>query len=141
MQTSKLMTAGEGGVITTNNDEVFELCQSYVNCGRASQTDRYGHRIIGFNYRMTEFQAAILLVQLERLSEQTDHRINRASRLPEGLKKVAGISLFQRDEHLTHQAIYQCLFTYEDEAFGGASRDRFVAALEAEGVPCDGLFY
>src|SRR5207244_11735970 len=47
MQTSKLMTAGEGGVVTTRDDQVFELCQSYVNCGRASQTDRFRHRILG----------------------------------------------------------------------------------------------
>ncbi len=40
-----------------------------ANCGRASETDHYGKRIIGFNYRMTKFQAAILMAQLERLSE------------------------------------------------------------------------
>jgi dTDP-4-amino-4,6-dideoxygalactose transaminase len=141
MQTSKLMTAGEGGVVTTNDDEVFELCQSYVNCGRASQTDRYGHRILGFNYRMTEFQAAILLAQLARLPEQTALRQERAARLAEGLSSITGISLLSRDERLTTQAIYQFVFKYDSVAFGGASRDRFVAALEAEGIPCDGLFY
>src|SRR6185295_5718132 len=78
MQTSKLMTAGEGGVVTTQNDEVFERCQSYVNCGRASQTDRFRNRILGFNYRMTEFQAGILLAQLERLPQQTELRALRA---------------------------------------------------------------
>jgi dTDP-4-amino-4,6-dideoxygalactose transaminase len=141
MQTSKLMTAGEGGVVTTNDDEVFELCQSYVNCGRASQRDRFGHRILGFNYRMTEFQAAILLTQLERLPEQTEWRAQRAARLSEGLSSVAGITLLKRDERLTTQAIYQFVFKYDSQAFGGASRDRFVAALEAEGIPADGLFY
>ena len=141
MQTSKLMTAGEGGILTVSDDEVFELCQSYVNCGRASQTDRLGHRILGFNYRMTEFQAAILLAQLDRLSEQTELRAARAARLSEGLLSIPGISLLKRDTRLTTQAIYQFVFKYDSEAFGGASRDRFVAALEAEGIPCDGLFY
>ena len=135
------MTAGEGGALTINDDEVFELCQSYVNCGRASQTDRFGHRILGFNYRMTEFQAAILLAQLERLPEQTELRAARAARLSEGLSSIPGISLLQRDARLTTQAIYQFVFKYDAEAFGGAERDRFVAALEAEGIPCDGLFY
>jgi dTDP-4-amino-4,6-dideoxygalactose transaminase len=141
MQTSKLMTAGEGGVVTMRDDEVFELCQSYVNCGRASQTDRFRHRILGFNYRMTEFQAAILLAQLERLPEQTDLRAARAERLSEGLKSIPGILLLKKDERLTRQAIYQFVFKYDREAYGGASRDRFVAALEAEGIPSDGLFY
>ena len=141
MQTSKLMTAGEGGVVTTNDDELFELCQSYVNCGRASQTDRFGHRLLGFNYRMTEFQAAILLAQLERLPEQTERRTARAARLEAGLSAVSGIRLLRRDERLTTQAIYQFVFKYDAQAFGGASRDRLVAALEAEGIPAEGLFY
>ncbi|MFY9569763.1 MAG: DegT/DnrJ/EryC1/StrS family aminotransferase, partial [Blastocatellia bacterium] len=141
MQTSKLMTAGEGGVVTTGDDEVFELCQSYVNCGRASQTDRFRHRILGFNYRMTEFQAAILLAQLERLPEQTELRAVRAARLSQGLSHIPGLSLLKKDERLTTQAIYQYVFKYDAEAFAGAPRDRFVAALEAEGIPSDGLFY
>ena len=141
MQTSKLMTAGEGGVVTTGDDEIFELCQSYANCGRASQTDRFRHRILGFNYRMTEFQAAILLAQLERLPQQTELRARRAARLSEGLSRIPGIQLLKRDERLTTQAIYQFVFKYDQDAFGGASRDRFVAALEAEGIPSDGLFY
>jgi len=90
---------------------------------------------------MTEFQAAILLAQLERLPEQTDIRAARAERLSAGLKSIPGISLLRRDERLTTQAIYQFVFKYDAKAFGGASRDRFVAALEAEGIPSDGLFY
>jgi dTDP-4-amino-4,6-dideoxygalactose transaminase len=90
---------------------------------------------------MTEFQAAILLAQLERLPEQTEHRAARAARLSEGLAGIPGISLLRRDLRLTTQAIYQFVFKYHPEAFGGASRDRFDAALEAEGIPSDGLFY
>src|SRR5262249_35877651 len=116
MQTSKLMTAGEGGVVTTNDDEIFELCQSYVNCGRASQTDRFEHRILGFNYRMTEFQAAILLAQLERLPEQTKCRAERAAHLSTMLASIPGIELLRKDERLTTQAIYQFVFKYDAEA-------------------------
>ncbi len=141
MQTSKLMTAGEGGMVTTNDDEIFELCQSYVNCGRASQTDRFEHRILGFNYRLTEFQAGVLLAQLERLPEQTERRAARAAYLSSMLSGIPGIELLRKDERLTTQAIYQFVFKYDSQAFGGASRNRFVAALEAEGIPADGLFY
>ncbi len=141
MQTTKLMTAGEGEIITTNDDEVFERCQSYVNCGRAGETNRHEHRILGFNYRMTEFQAAILRVQLQRLPSQTDHREKSAARLSQALSQIPGISLLRKDKRMTRQAIYQFIFRYESEAFDGIPRDRFVAALEAEGIPCEGLFY
>jgi hypothetical protein len=47
----------------------------------------------------------------------------------------------RKDERLTTQAIYQFVFKYSADAFGGASRDRFVAALEGEGFPSDGPFY
>jgi dTDP-4-amino-4,6-dideoxygalactose transaminase len=141
MQTTKLMTAGEGGMVTTSDSEIFEVCQSYVNCGRASETDRFGRRLLGFNYRMTEFQAAILLAQLERLPEQTSLREKRAAELERALKKVSGISLLERDPRNGVRAIYHYVFKYDSQAFGGASRDRFVAALELEGIPCDGIFY
>jgi dTDP-4-amino-4,6-dideoxygalactose transaminase len=141
MQTTKLMTAGEGGIVTTSDEEVFERCQSYVNCGRASETDHHGHRILGFNYRLTEFQAGILRAQLERLPSQTEHRETTAARLSRGLSQIRGISLLRRDERITRQAIYQYIFKYDAEAFDGISRNRFVAALEAEGVSCEGLFY
>ncbi|HEV8482285.1 MAG TPA: hypothetical protein VGV87_01895, partial [Blastocatellia bacterium] len=59
----------------------------------------------------------------------------------DGLSRIPGISLLRKDERLTTQAIYQFVFKYDPEGFGGASRDRFVAALEAEGIPADGLFY
>jgi len=57
------------------------------------------------------------------------------------LSNIAGVSLLRKDERQTTRAIYQFVFKYDAEAFRGASRDRFVAALEAEGIPADGLFY
>jgi dTDP-4-amino-4,6-dideoxygalactose transaminase len=141
LQTSKLLTAGEGGVVTTNDDEIAERAESYANCGRASRTDRFGHRLLGYNYRLTEFQAAVLLGQLEKLPAQTALRARRAERLSKGLAAIPGLSLLRPDPRQTTQAFYHYVFKYDPAAFGGASRDRFVAALEAEGIPCDGLFY
>jgi dTDP-4-amino-4,6-dideoxygalactose transaminase len=141
LQTSKLLTAGEGGVVTTNDDEVAERAETYVNCGRASRGDRFGHRLLGFNYRLTELQAAILIGQIEKLPAQTAVRARRAERLSKGLAAIPGLSLLRPDPRQTTQAFYHYVFKYDAGAFGGASRDRFVAALEAEGVPCDGLFY
>ena len=68
-------------------------------------------------------------------------RARRAERLSKGLAAIPGLSLLRPDPRQTTQAFYHYVFKYDSGAFGGASRDRFVAALEAEGVPCDGLFY
>ncbi len=141
LQTTKLLTAGEGGVVTTSDDEIVERAESYINCGRASRVDRFGHRLLGFNYRLTEFQAAVLLGQLEKLPAQTVRRAERAERLGRALAGIEGLALVEPDARQTTTAVYHYVFRYDAEAFGGASRDRFVAALEAEGVPCDGLFY
>ena len=141
LQTSKLLTAGEGGVVTTNDDETAERAESYINCGRASRTDRFGHRLLGFNYRLSEFQAAVLLGQLEKLPGHTARRAERAERLGRALDGIDGLALVEPDRRQTSPAIYHYVFRYDATAFGGASRDRFVAALEAEGIPCDGLFY
>ena len=141
MQTGKLMTAGEGGAVTTNDDEIFEICQSYANCGRVSATDRFRRRLVGFNYRLTDFQAAVLSAQLSRLDAQNAQRRARAARLTAGLATIRGLTPLACDSRVTRQAIYQFVIKYDARAFGGASRDRFVAALELEGIPCDGLFY
>ena len=73
-QSSKLITSGEGGAVITNTLEYMELVQSYINAGRASLTDQYHHRIIGYNHRLSELQASVLGPQLERLPQQAATR-------------------------------------------------------------------
>src|SRR3984893_18370547 len=73
-QSSKQITSGEGGAVITNNLEYLERVQTYINAGRASLTDQFHHRIVGFNYRLGEFQAAVLGPQLERLPQQATLR-------------------------------------------------------------------
>lgn len=140
-QTSKLLTAGEGGGITTSSQELEERCETLVNCGRASETDQYRFRTVGHNYRITEFQAAILLAQLERLEEQTARREANAAHLEACLKPVPGICPLKGDPRQTRRAIYQYVLRYDPAEFAGVKRDAFVAALEAEGIPADGMFY
>lgn len=139
-QSSKTMTAGEGGVIITSNLEYFELVQTIVNCGRASETDQFGKRLSGGNYRMTEFQAAILVGQLEMLEELTDRRARNARLLSESLAEIEGISPLPRQGQATREFYYNYVFRYA-AGDSSVSRDAFVAALDAEGVPADGRFY
>src|ERR1700737_1642069 len=89
-QSSKLITSGEGGAVITNNLEYHERVQSYINAGRASVTDKFGHRIIGFNYRLGEFQAAVLGAQLESLPEQAKIRMANMAYFEQQLAKTAG---------------------------------------------------
>jgi len=140
-QSSKLMTSGEGGAVITSSLEFYERAQSFTNCGRASATDRFRHRMIGFNYRMTDFQAAILEVQLQRLPHQAKVRQANMSHFEKRIRGVNGLGLLQRDPRQTQTAAYQYVFKYSPESFGGIPRAAFLGALEMEGVPCDGLFY
>jgi len=141
LQTSKILTAGEGGVLITSNDMVAERCESLINCGRPSRTDRYGYRAIGYNYRMTEFQAALLLAQLNRLPEQTDRRWRNARSLNGKLAPITGIAPLSWDPRISRPAIYHFLLRYDPEGFQGIHRDVFLQALRAEGIPAEGAFY
>lgn len=140
LQSSKLMTSGEGGVVITSDLKYHEIAQSYSNCGRASETDQHGVRIVGGNFRMTDLQAALLVGQLERLEEQNQRRARNAGRLTDGLARIPYIAVLPADPNITREAMYQYVFRFK-EAEAPVSRDVFVRALEAEGVPCEGRFY
>jgi len=140
-QSSKLMTSGEGGAVITNKLEYFERAQSYTNCGRASGTDRFRHRLIGFNYRLTELQAALLEGQLRRLPAQAKARRTNMERFERRISGFAGLATLKHDPRITAVAAYQYVFRYLPEHFGGVPRASFLGALEMEGIPCDGLFY
>jgi dTDP-4-amino-4,6-dideoxygalactose transaminase len=139
-QESKLMTAGEGGIVLTSNLRFFEHLQSQVNCGRASLTDRYRQRVLGSNYRMTELQAALLIGQLEMLPELAAKRTRAAALLGEALVGIEGVRALSPQPEITREAIYCYVFQYRPGR-PGVSRDLFVAALDAEGIPSDGRFY
>ena len=140
-QTSKLITSGEGGVVITNNLEYMELVQSYINAGRASLTDKYKKRIVGFNYRLGEFQAAVLGAQLKRLLKEGVIRHKNMKGLEARLKNTDGIDLLKADPRITRLAPYGYVFKYFAEKVKDIPRAAFVAALQLEGVHCDGLFY
>jgi dTDP-4-amino-4,6-dideoxygalactose transaminase len=137
-QESKLMTAGEGGIVVTSDLSHFEHLQSQVNCGRASLTDQYQQRVLGSNYRMTEWQAAILLGQLEMLPDLAQKRARAAQRLSEALSSTDGVRPLPPQPGITRETNYCYVFQYRNQR---VRRDLFCAALEAEGIPCDGRFY
>lgn len=134
-QSSKNITSGEGGIAVTNDENLYVRAWSLHNCGRLPQGAWYEHHLPGANYRMTEFQAAILLAQLERLDEQTKKRMENARYLRSKLSKIDGITPLRQDERITRHAYHLYIFKFNPEGFGGISKATFAKALQAEGVP------
>lgn len=134
-QMSKNITAGEGGILLTDNEELAETARSYSNCGRKKNEPWYLHFILASNLRLTELQAAILLGQLGRLREQTEQREANARYLDGQLKGVAGLGLMRRDPRVTRRSYHMYVFRHLAEKWNGVTREMFLAALQAEGIP------
>lgn len=134
-QASKNLNAGEGGIILSDNTELAERCWSIHNVGRVREGAWYQHETWGSNYRMTEWQAAILLAQMARLEEQGARREENARYLSEALQEV-GLLPLRRDPRVTQHAWHLFVFRYDAQAHRGIPRERFIEAMRAEGIPC-----
>lgn len=136
-QASKNMTAGEGGLLVTNDSELAERARSVSNQGRRTGGEWYEHARLGTNARLTGFQAVLLLNQLQRLPQQVATRMERARRLREGLRKFPGLKPTpeQLDERVTVHGFHLFSMTFDRDAYRGVSRSRVIEALQAEGVP------
>ncbi len=134
-QASKNMTAGEGGLILTGNAKLAARCESYVNGGREAGRPWYEHHRLGGNYRLSEFQGAVLLEQLKRLEQQNTRRMENGLYLNERLREIPGVSPLRVPAWATKHSFYLYIFRFDEEEFG-VSRRRFLAALAREGVPC-----
>ena len=113
-----------------------------MNCGRKEPgADAFPEQMLGHNLRMTEWQAAVLPAQLERLPEQNLRRERNLARFERELARVPGLRPLFRDPQVTARAAYQFVLRYDAPAFGSVPRDHLILALRAEGVPCSGRFY
>jgi dTDP-4-amino-4,6-dideoxygalactose transaminase len=137
-QASKNINAGEGGIVVTNSRELYNLAWSLHNVGRLPEGGWYQHEILGRNLRMTEWAGAVLIAQLERLPDAMTLRQRNAARLTEGLAEVQGLSPTKVDARTTSHAWHLYQIRYDPGQFGGRTRDEFLKALAAEGIPCSG---
>ena len=142
-QTSKPMTCGEGGIVITNSEDAAKRVHSLVNCGRKEGSyEKFDGDIFGFNYRVTEFQAAILLAQLQKIGKWLEIRQANLKKLDEKLKSAnAGIRVIPADSRVTRRGIYEAVLKYDAQAFNGLKREVFLKALAAEGIEMEGDFY
>ncbi len=136
-QGSKNMTAGEGGILITNNARLAESARSIANQGRRTGGAWYEHVNLGTNARLTGFQATLLINQLERLPQQVATRMKRAASLRAGLSEIKALSPTpeQLDQRVTAHAFHLFSMRYDPDALGGVQLDRLVTALQAEGLP------
>jgi dTDP-4-amino-4,6-dideoxygalactose transaminase len=133
-QSSKNITAGEGGIILTNDPGMADTAYALSNCGRQKDGAWYAHYILGGNYRLGEFQGALLRVQLQRYPQHLQRRQANAIYLEQLLAAVTGITPLPYDTRVTANAYHIMFLRYQAAAFGGASKARFIAALQAEGI-------
>ncbi|MDD5596779.1 MAG: DegT/DnrJ/EryC1/StrS family aminotransferase [Victivallaceae bacterium] len=144
-QSSKNLCCGEGGAIVTNNRQLAENCWSIHNCGRVINGAWYQHEHIGGNYRLSQFQAAILNEQIKKLDAETEKRQQNALYLDEKLSQIPGINPLVRQKTVTRHSYHLYIFRYDREHFNGVSRKTFLKALNTERVPASagyaGLIY
>ncbi|HLD45754.1 MAG TPA: DegT/DnrJ/EryC1/StrS aminotransferase family protein, partial [bacterium] len=140
-----MTTGGEGGMLTTNDGEVWNYAWSYKDHGKSYQAMNNGeegncfkwvHHSIGTNWRMIEMQAAIGRIQLKKLDQWHLARRANAQAILAAARQCPALRVPEVPSHIEH-AWYKCYVYVRPEALSsGWSRDRIVAEINKQGVPC-----
>jgi len=133
-QTSKNMSAGEGGIIISNDDDLISACFSYANCGRVRGGEWYEHHHLGGNFRLNSMAASMLSTQLETLENDMDLRDKNRKLLDDAISKIDGLSITKMYPKATKSANHLYLLRYNKDKFNGIPREKFFKAMQAEGV-------
>ena len=133
-QTSKNMSAGEGGIIISNDDNLMSACFSYANCGRVRGGEWYEHNYLGGNFRLNSMAASMLSTQLETLENDMDLRDNNRKILDEAISKIDGLTITKMYPKATRSANHLYLLRYDKDKFNGIPREKFFKAMQTEGV-------
>jgi dTDP-4-amino-4,6-dideoxygalactose transaminase len=135
-QSTKILTAGEGGTLTTQDERLARLAHSLIDCGRPKD-DAEQEYTFGANYRLGELASALLVNGLSRFPAQQELR----ARLGEHFERLAGgipgVAIKRRDPRITRWSFYRYIFEIDPDAFAGATNEQVAEALEAEGVPAE----
>jgi dTDP-4-amino-4,6-dideoxygalactose transaminase len=140
-----MTTAGEGGLLTTNDRELWSRCWSLKDHGKswdalqhphASHLFRWLHESFGTNWRLTEMQSAIGRILLRRLPEWVATRRRHAARLTEALSSMEALRIPLPPAHIEHSYYKYYAFVRPECLQPGWTRDRIIQAIQAEGIPC-----
>ncbi|WP_026688378.1 DegT/DnrJ/EryC1/StrS family aminotransferase [Alteribacter aurantiacus] len=134
-QSGKNVTSGEGGMILTNDEELADTAWSITNVGRIRKGKWYQHERVGWNLRMTEFQAAILLAQLGRYKGQLEKRQNNARLLDQSINEIEGIKSIESYKETSAHSYHLYMFRITDAKERGIDKTEFSKRLTGEGIP------
>lgn len=137
-QNGKSLTCGEGGAILGSDRVLMDRCYSFHNMGRphgsiVSQNGQ-GHVMVSTKCRMAEYQASILITQMEQFNDECARRSENARYLTKKLEQIPGIVPRKDYPQVTRTAFYYYGFRYKKDQFDGLSRASFIKALAAEGI-------
>ncbi|MBT3478867.1 MAG: DegT/DnrJ/EryC1/StrS family aminotransferase [Candidatus Marinimicrobia bacterium] len=133
-QTSKNMSAGEGGAIVSNNEAFYEKCFSYHNCGRTKGGEFYEHSFLGGNFRLNAMATSMLIPQIDSIKIDMKLRDMNRQKLDNAIGQIEGISLNGKYDGTTRESNHIYLTRYDSNAFHGIPREKFFKAMQAEGV-------
>jgi L-glutamine:2-deoxy-scyllo-inosose/3-amino-2,3-dideoxy-scyllo-inosose aminotransferase len=142
LQSSKILTSGEGGILLCRTPELAAKAASLIDCGRphalggGPEDYSSGEYLMGANYRLSELQAALALVGIERFPAQAKMREEMAAYMDESLSEVSGVRVLKRDPRHTTRSFYRYTFAIDPGQFG-VEHDLLCAALSAEGIDCE----
>jgi len=141
-QSSKHITAGEGGMLVTNDSGFALRARSIVNCGRREGGAWHEHDRLGGNYRLSELHAAVILAQLGRYQGMLERRQQAAAFLREKLSAIEGLRPLKLPEYATASSCHLFILRYDSDSFGGLKRETLIKALNAEGIqPAHGGYF
>ena len=133
---NKIITTGEGGMVVTNDDKIAEMARMLRD--QAFEPKRFIHRYVGFNYRMTNLQAAIGVAQMGIIDESVNTRRKNAILYNSLLKDVKGITL--PPEASWAKNVYWMYTVLIEDSFG-MSRDDLMVYLKEKGIDTRSAFY
>ena len=140
-QSSKNLSCGEGGVLTTNDDDIIARARSLYNAGRAPDGGgRWEHPGLGWNIRPTEYQAALLLHRLAGFDALQRRRAENFAILDEKLRDVASLRRLEQPAGVKRHGMYMYAMRYRPDLCGGAPVTAWLAAMSGEGAPVNRLY-
>ncbi len=135
LQSSKILTAGEGGILICKTQELADRAASIIDCGRPHDAAEQMYTM-GTNYRMAELQAALANVAIERFPQQAQEREAMVAYMDESLSEIPGVRMLKCDLRHTARSFYRYIFAIDPDIFG-LTHEIVCRALRAEGIPAD----